>query len=110
VRQFRGVGQSGIDVVYAKPGIARQDLILGGTLGKTVEYHRDGNSRPRCTDPTAADLWATAKERVPRRHISSLRGCGPDVHSMIGLDSQGGFRTESGIVKWIDGPRAAWSR
>ena len=73
MRQFRGVGQSGIDMVDAKGEIARQDLILGGTLGKTVEYHRDGNSRTRCTDLTAADLWAAAKELLPCRHMSSLR-------------------------------------
>ena len=36
VRQFRGVGQSGINVFDAKGRIARQDLILGGTLGKAV--------------------------------------------------------------------------
>lgn len=82
MRQFRGVGQSSIDVVDAKGGIARQDLILCGALGKTVEDHRDGNSRPRCTDITAADLRATAKELLPRRHISSLRRSRPGVHSM----------------------------
>ena len=87
VRQFCGVGQSGINVVDAQGGIARQNLILGGTLGKTVENHRDGNSGPCCTDLTAADLWATAKELLPRRHTSSLRGRRPNVHSIAGLDS-----------------------
>jgi hypothetical protein len=84
VRHFCGVGQSGIDVVDAKGRIARQDLISGGALGKAVEDHRDGNSGPRCTDLTAADLWTTAKELLPSRHTSSLRGSRPGVHSMTG--------------------------
>jgi hypothetical protein len=81
VRQFCGVGQSGIDVVEAKGGIARQDIILGGALGQTVEDHRNGNSGSRCTDLTAADLWATAQELLPSRQMSTLRGCRPGVHS-----------------------------
>lgn len=86
MRQFRSVGQGSIDMVYAKGGIAGQDLILGGTFGKNVEYHRHGNSGSRCTDLTAADLWAAAKELLPRRHVSSLRRCRPDVQSMPYLD------------------------
>lgn len=87
MRQFCGVGQSGIDVVDAKGRIARQDLILVGTFGKTVEDHGDGNSGPRCTDLTAADLWATAEELLPRRHIFSLLGRRPYVHFMTVADS-----------------------
>jgi hypothetical protein len=87
VRQFRGIGQSCINVVEAKGGIARQDLILGGTLGKTVQYHGDGYSGPCCTDLTAANLWVTAQELLPRRHMPSLRGCRPDVQSMIAADA-----------------------
>jgi hypothetical protein len=91
VRQFRGEGQSGIDVFHAKGRVARQYLIPGGTLGKTVENHPDGNSGSRCTDLTAADLWATAKELSPRRHKPSLRGRSPDVHSMTVADSTNPF-------------------
>jgi len=87
VRQFRGVRQSGIDVVGAQRGVTRQNLILGGTLGKTVEDHRDGNSGPRCTDLTAADLWATAQELLPRRHMPSLLGRRPNVRSLTGWAS-----------------------
>ena len=47
MRQFCGVGQGGIDVVDAKGWIARQDLVLGGALGQTVEDHCDGNPGPR---------------------------------------------------------------
>ena len=71
MRQFRGVGQSGSDVVDAKSRIARQDFILGGALGKTVEDHRDRNSGPGCTDLTATDLWdirlADAEPQVKSR-------------------------------------------
>ena len=82
MRQFCRVGQGGIDVVNAQPGIAGQNLVLGGALGKTVKDHRDWNSGPRCTDLTAADLWATAQELLPHRHMSSLRSLRPGVHSM----------------------------
>ena len=53
MRQFRGVGQSGIDVVDPKGGIARQDFIPGGTFGKTIEDHGNRNSGPRRTDFSA---------------------------------------------------------
>jgi RNA polymerase sigma-70 factor (ECF subfamily) len=84
MRQFRGVGQSGIDVVDPKGGIARQGFIPGGAFGKTIEDHGNRNSGPRRTDFSATDLWAAAKELLPRRHIFSLRGCRPDVHSIDG--------------------------
>ena len=82
MRQFCRVGQGSIDVVDAQGGVAGQNLVLGGTLGKTVKDRRDWNSGPRCTDLAAADLSATAQELLPRRHVSSLRGRRLGVHSI----------------------------
>jgi len=74
MRQFCRIGQRRIDVVNAERGIAGQDLILGGALGKTVKYHCDRNPHARCTELTAADMWATVEELLPRRHMFSLLG------------------------------------
>ena len=83
VRQFSRVGQSGVDVVGPKGWIARQDLVPGSALGKTVEDHRDGDSGSGCANLAGADLWTTAEELMPSSHVSSLRGRRPCVHSMI---------------------------
>src|SRR5580692_1227011 len=73
-RQFRRIGERRIDVVNAERGIADQDLVLGGALGKIVKYRCDWNPGIRCTDLATADTWATAKEPLPRHHTSSLLG------------------------------------
>src|SRR5437868_2844956 len=72
-------------MVHAKRRVTRQEFLFGGALGKTVEYHRNGNASPRCANLTAADLWATTKKLVPRHHTSSLRGRCPGVQQMISL-------------------------
>jgi hypothetical protein len=68
MHQLCRVGERCINVVHSQGGIAGQDLVLGSPLGKTIKYHCDWNPSPRRTEVATADLWATAKERLPRRH------------------------------------------
>lgn len=77
VRQLSGVGQSGINVAGVERRIALQDLVLGGTFGKTVKDHGDGNSGSRGTHLAAADLRITTQELLPLHHVPSLRWVPP---------------------------------
>ena len=99
MRQFCCVGQRCIDVVNGQGGIAGQDLVLGGALGKTVQYYCDWNPGPRCTEFTAADLWATVEELLPRRDMSTLRGTAPQRPLDGGRDSVTAVHSEDRICR-----------